>query len=118
MGHQFRKRPPACEPLRHQTGTGRETATAERVPDPRGDLLERFYEEDWRRNLQDAALQRVKEQVNPKQYQAFYLHAVKEMPMDEITRLLGVTRNQVYLAKLRITRLVAAEVKRLDREII
>ncbi|MSU63489.1 MAG: sigma-70 family RNA polymerase sigma factor [Pedosphaera sp.] len=118
INDQFRRRPKDCEPLHRDSGTGRQTSTAERIPDPRGNLLERLYEDDWKQNLRDAALQRVKERVKPKQYQAFYLHAVEAMPMDEITRLLGVTRNQVYLAKGRITRLVAAEAQRLDREIV
>ncbi len=118
INDQFNKRPKTCEPLHRDTGTGRQTSTAERVPDPRGNVLSQFYEEEWKQNLREAALQRVKERVNPKHYQAFYLHAVEAMPMDKITRLLGVTRNQVYLAKGRITRLVAAEVRRLDREIV
>ncbi len=116
--NQLRKRPKACEPLHGNGSTGRQTSTAERVPDPRGGVLDEQYEQAWKRNLQDAALQRVKAQVKPKQYQAFFLYVIKALPMKEITGLLGVTPNQVYLAKLRITRLVAQEAKRLEREIL
>jgi RNA polymerase sigma-70 factor (ECF subfamily) len=116
VADQFRKRPKTCD-LQQSRGTGsRSTPTADRVPDPHCDL-DKAYEDEWKRNLQEAALERVKNRVKPKQYQAFFLYAIKALPMQEITGLLGLNRNQVYLAKLRITRLVAREVKRLEREI-
>jgi len=113
---QFRKRPKLCEPLDRNGSTGRQTPTAEQVPDPH--VLEDLYEEEWKRNLLDEALKRVKSQVKPKQYQAFSLYVIKALPMKEITSLLGITPNQVSLAKLRITRLVVQEAKRLEREIL
>ncbi|MCI0539597.1 MAG: sigma-70 family RNA polymerase sigma factor [Verrucomicrobiales bacterium] len=116
--NQFRKRPKACESMHRDSGSGRLTPMAERVPDPRGCVLDEQYEEAWKRNLRDAALDRVKSQVKDRQYQAFFLHAVKGRPVKEITSLLGVTPNQVYLAKLRISRLIAREVKRLESEVL
>jgi RNA polymerase sigma-70 factor (ECF subfamily) len=118
VADQFRARQKACEPLHRASRSSRQTTVVERIPDPQGCTVEQIYEDAWRCNLQDAALEKIRLQVKPKQYQAFYLHAIKRVPVVEIARLLGITPNQVYLAKLRITRLAAQEVRRLERELV
>jgi RNA polymerase sigma-70 factor (ECF subfamily) len=118
IADQFRARQKACESMHSFTRSSRQTTVLERIPDPQGCVVERLCEDAWKRNLQEVALERVRAKVKPKQYQAFYLHAVKNVPVEEITRLLGFTANQVYLAKLRITRLAAQEVRRLERDLV
>ncbi len=118
IADQFRHRAKSCEPAETADGTNRQTALTERIPDPQSLNLDEAYEEAWKRNLQEAALARVKAKVNPKQYQAFNLYVIKGVPVADITRLLGMSRNQVYLAKLRLTRLAADEAKRLERELV
>lgn len=115
---QFRARLQAGPGVDGKKRLTRQTSAAERVPDPHGAMVDELYEDEWKRNLQEAALARVKAKVKPKQYQAFSMFAMKDVPMKEITRVLGMNRNQVYLAKLRITRLAAAEVKRLEKQIV
>src|ERR1043166_3264127 len=47
-----------------------------------------MWDEEWQKNLVDAALEKVKRKVPARQYQIFYLHSVKNMPAADIARLL------------------------------
>ena len=86
----------------------------EHLPDPALSEFETIWNEEWERNLTDAALARVKQQVNPKQFQIFNFYVLKQWPVHEVTKTLGVTTAQVYLAKHRISALVTKELKRLQ----
>jgi RNA polymerase sigma-70 factor (ECF subfamily) len=97
---------------RHSADTA-STDTLGRVPDPVGLRLEALWNEEWEKNLIDAALERVKSVVNAKQYQIFYLHVIKKSPVQKVARTLGVNAAQVYLAKHRVGNLVKKEVERL-----
>ena len=90
----------------------------ERIPDPAGVDLEAIWDEEWERNLTDAALARVKQQVNPRQFQMFNFYVLKQWPVKEVAKTLGVTVAQVYLAKHRISASVKKEVKRLQNGLI
>ena len=90
----------------------------ERVPDPAGVDLEAIWDEEWEKSLADAALTRVKQQVNPKQFQIFNFYVLKQWPVKEVAKTLGVTVAQIYLAKHRISALVKKEVKRLQNGLI
>jgi RNA polymerase sigma-70 factor (ECF subfamily) len=68
--------------------------------------------------LTDAALARVKQQVNPKQFQMFNFYVLKQWPVKEVAKTLGVTVAQVYLAKHRISALAKKEVNRLQNGLI
>ncbi|MHC1764693.1 MAG: RNA polymerase sigma factor [Verrucomicrobiia bacterium] len=112
---QFRKRHPRAECLTFgQEGSSR-TPLVERMPAP-SDGLKEIWDEEWPRNLSDAALQRVKERVAARQYQLFDLYAVKGRPAREVARLLRVNVAQVYLAKYRVTALVKKEIRNLETE--
>jgi len=50
---------------------------------------------EWRMNLVDAAIERVKNQVAPKQFQIFHLSVLKDLPVREVTKLLKVKAAQV-----------------------
>ncbi len=90
----------------------------ERLPDPSACVLESIWEEEWNRNLADAALERVKQKANPKHYQLFDLFVRKNWSVGEITRTMEVTEHQVYTAKSRISALLQKEVRRLESAII
>ena len=96
----------------------RRTATVERVPDPNSDELERHWDQDWQRNLLEAAIVRVKKKVNAKQYQMFNLYVTMEWPMNQVKKTLGVSAAQVYMAKMRIGRLIKSEVRTLEKKMI
>ncbi len=71
--------------------------------------LEALWEIEWQRQMLEMAAARVAAKVNAKQYQIFYLHVLKEMPVKEVMLRLDVSRAQVYLAKLRVGRLFRKE---------
>jgi RNA polymerase sigma-70 factor (ECF subfamily) len=105
---QLRKRPRIEDARTHRAGTPssddtRSTATEDRLPDPRGSILDVLWEEEWQRNLVDAALEKLKRQVKAKQFQIFYLHVIRELPPTKVARALGVNVGQVYLAKHRLS---------------
>ena len=118
---QFRKRRP--ESVADETGglkSGEaeetsETSVLKRIADPASLDLEAVWEQDWERNLMDVALERVKNQVSPKQFQMFDLHVVKEWPGRKVAATLHTTLAQVYYAKYKITALIRKEVRNLER---
>ena len=87
--------PGAANMLALLTDDTQRTATVERVADPKPFDLEAAWDAEWDRNLWDAALARVKLKVRPKQFQMFDLYVVKEWPVKEVARALGVSRTHV-----------------------
>lgn len=114
IADQFRKRAPWDHAAPNAGEDSSRTSTANRIPMPEPDL-EPVWDEEWRKNLVDVAMQRVKARVTPRQYQMFDLYAVKEWPVSEVTRSLNVNAAQVYLAKHRVARLVREELRRLEK---
>ena len=107
---QLRKRQREINQRKPGTSTATKTATVERVADPVGLKLEATWNEEWEQNLMEAALERVKRKVDPKQYQVFDLCVVKEWPVARVARALKVNRGRVYLAKHRINNLIKQEI--------
>src|SRR2546422_1230950 len=55
IANQLRKRQPGIERQEHQPHTSTRTATVERVADPASLRLEAAWDEEWERNLMEAA---------------------------------------------------------------
>ena len=109
-------RRPQLDPLtrfRTPEETSCTPATA-RIADPAGEQITEIWEEEWTRNLADAALERARRKVGAKQYQMFDLYVLKEWPVREVAKTLHVNVAQVYLAKHRITLLARRERQRLE----
>jgi len=100
---------PACD------DTSR-TDLIDRVPDPASLDLDTVWEEEWQKNLLDAAIERVKRQATPKQFQIFDLSVLRGLPMRDVTKVLKVNAAQIYLARHRVGALVKKEVKRLEAQ--
>jgi len=92
-----------------------DTATVERIPDPAGFDLESIWDEEWEKNLLAAALERVKRQVDPEQFQIFDLYCLEQWPARNVAATLGIGVGRVYLARHRIGRLLKKEVSKLER---
>jgi RNA polymerase sigma factor (sigma-70 family) len=90
----------------------------EQLADPAGVDIEAIWNEEWETQIADAALARVKEQVNPKHFQMFNFYVLKQWPVADVAKTLGVSVARVYLAKHRISSLVQKEVKRLQNGLI
>jgi RNA polymerase sigma factor (sigma-70 family) len=95
--------PPADPP----TGTGEL-----QIPDPMAQrAFEELWDEEWEKNLVDAAMELAKRTVKPEHYQIFYLHRVKGVPAREISRLMGVSTAKVYVVRHRVERVVKRQAR-------
>jgi RNA polymerase sigma factor (sigma-70 family) len=94
------------------------TDTVLRLPDPATLNMDAVWEEEWQKNLYDAALRRVKEKASARQYQLFDLYVVKAWPVEEVMEALEVTADQVYQAKRRVSKLIRREVHDLETRMI
>jgi len=113
---QLRKRKPDGAFKRRKAETLARTSTIDRVADPGGMDLERVWDEEWEHYIYEAAIERVKKQVSPEQFQIFALRVFKEWPVMKIARELEVSVGQVYLAKHRISALIRKQVKELEKK--
>ena len=113
---QLRKRPTGAAPMAHRPGEATRTSTIERIPDEASRNLEAHWDAEWENNLMAAALEAVKRQVKPKQFQIFDLCALQGWPTQDIVRLLKVSAAQIYLAKHRVGALLKKELRRLAKE--
>lgn len=112
---QFRKRRPDFAARGHRSKSSTDTSTEERIPDPTQPFVEALWDDEWQKNLVDAAMDRVKRRVRPEHYQIFYLTAVKELGAAQVARTLGVSAGQVYLVKHRVAALVKKEIQQLEK---
>ena len=62
-------------------------------------------------------MERVKTQVDSKQWQIFDLYALKEWSVKDVAKALGVSVGRVYLTKHRISALLKKEMKRLEAKL-
>ncbi|MGI8437557.1 MAG: sigma-70 family RNA polymerase sigma factor, partial [Chthoniobacterales bacterium] len=115
IADQFRKRKPdQARKFSRDDGEAR-TATIERVADPAGLELDQIWDEEWRKNRMQAAVARVKRQVDPKQYQIFDCYVFKEWPAQKVASELRVSVARVYLAKHRLAALLKKELRAAER---
>lgn len=111
---QFRRRQSAFHQRPNGDHDSRRTPTLERIPDPAaGVQQDAAWDEEWERNLVDAAMERVKLRVKPEHYQIFYLSAVKGLKTGEVARMLQVNIGLVYLVRHRLSKDVKREIERL-----
>ena len=115
VDHFRRRTDPKLRAAPQPDDTGR-TDTVDRVPDPASLELDSVWEEEWRKNLLDAAIERVKQRVTPKQFQIFDLSVLRHLSVGEVTKLLKVNSAQVYLARHRVGALIKLEAKRLKAQ--
>src|SRR5439155_5445161 len=113
IGDQFRKRQRDIQPARWKDDTATGTDTIERIRDPAGEKLETIWDSEWERNLMDAAIERVKQKVDAKQFQIFDLYVLKKWPVAKVAGMLKINVCRVYLAKHRVGTLIKREISTL-----
>ncbi len=114
INDQFRKRKKDTAMVGGDWEDDRKTAVIDRFEDPKGDLLSRLWDVEWKKNVADAALARVKAQVSPKQYQIFDYYVVKQWDAKKVQDHLNVSMAQVYLAKHRVGAVLKRELAKLE----
>ena len=85
--------------------------------DPEGPEIEKIWDEEWNRNLIQAALGRTKKLSSPKQFQIFKCHYIDEWTVRETCRTLGVNAAQVYMAKQRVGKIFREAVETLQEQV-
>ncbi|OYV07003.1 MAG: RNA polymerase subunit sigma [Verrucomicrobiales bacterium VVV1] len=116
INDQFRKRKKDTAMAGGEWDDDRKTAVIDRFEDPKGDLLGRLWDVEWKKNVADAALARVKAQVSPKQYQIFHYYVIKQWDATKVQEHLNVSMAQVYLAKHRVGTVLKKELARLEED--
>lgn len=116
INDQFRKRKKDTAMMGGDWDNDRKTAVIDRVEDPDGDILSRLWNVEWKKNIADAALAKVKAQVSPKQYQIFDCYVVKQWEAKQVQRKLNVSMAQVYLAKHRVGAVLKKELAKLEQD--
>lgn len=107
---QFRNREPVPRSSAKSGERPPETTALESLPNPAGDQLEALWNEEWEKNLLEAALTRVKLKVDASQFQAFDLYVFKKWPVAEVARTLKISPARIYLVKHRINKLIKNEI--------
>lgn len=87
----------------------------ESLPDT-AETFETIWDEEWKNNLMQAALARVKTRVSPKQYQIFDYNVLRGMSPSEVHKKLNVSIAQVYLAKHRVGGVLKKELEFLKEQ--
>ncbi len=80
--------------------------------------LDKLWEEEWEKNLLEAAVAKARRRLDPKQYQIFDLYVNKEWEAQRIAKTFSIPIGQVYLAKHRVTEMIKQEAERLKKEMI
>ncbi len=116
INDQFRKRKKDTAMAGGEWDADRKTSAIDHVEDPAGEVLPRLWDVEWKKNLADAALARVKAQVSPKQYQIFDCYVIKQWDARKVQDKLNVSMAQVYLAKHRVGVVLKRELAKLEEE--
>jgi RNA polymerase sigma factor (sigma-70 family) len=94
------------------------TTTLDGVIDPASEALQQIWDVEWEKNLLDAAITRVKRRLDPQKYQIFDFYVNKEWSPEKVAAAFGISVDQVYLAKHRVTEMIKEEIKRLDMKML
>jgi RNA polymerase sigma-70 factor (ECF subfamily) len=113
--HLRRRRLPMAEHVGAAEDDTCRTPIIERIPAPQADMVDQVWEEEWAKNLADAAIDRVRQRVGAKQFQMFDLYVLKGWPVGEVARSVKANIAQVYLAKHRVTSLIKQETAKLRK---
>jgi RNA polymerase sigma-70 factor (ECF subfamily) len=100
---------------KHDAAADPRTSTIERVPD--GAESEADWDKEWQRHLLDAACERISRKVKARHYQVFDLYYRKQWPVLRVARELRTNPAAIYVIGHRLTKLLKAEVARLQQQL-
>jgi RNA polymerase sigma factor (sigma-70 family) len=116
ISNHFRARKQA--PVSDNGDSNSGTAFLDRIPAPSSEQVQEIWDEEWTKNLADAAIERVKRRIKAKLFQTFDLYVLKEWPVQEVARVMGIHAAQVYIAKYRVTAMIRREVQQLEAQAV
>lgn len=80
--------------------------------------LEKLWDEEWKNHLLEAATNKARRRLDPRQYQIFDCLVNRGWPTEKVSKSLGVSLSLVYVAKHRVTEAIRTEFDRLQKEVI
>ena len=89
---------------------------AEAITDQNAGAIEAAWNEEWEKSTFEAALARVRAEINPRHFQVFDYCVLKEWPASKVAATLGLNAAQVYLAKHRAAQAMKRAVRRINDE--
>jgi RNA polymerase sigma-70 factor (ECF subfamily) len=116
ISDQFRKRLPQGASLQDNDSTAQNDSSHVLAANDTTSDLEKIWDDEWEKNLLEVALGKARRNLDPRQYQIFDFYVNKGWKAEQVAKTLGLTVNQVYLAKNRVTELITREVERLKKE--
>ncbi|HMJ89032.1 MAG TPA: sigma-70 family RNA polymerase sigma factor [Candidatus Acidoferrum sp.] len=106
---------PISEAASGQAGHGLEKIASPALPPDAA--IEAAWEQEWRENIFQGALARVRARANPKSYQVFDYAVLQNLPAAEVGRMLGLNAAQVYLARHRMSAAVKRAAAAIETEL-
>jgi len=89
------------------------TPTIERIRDNQS--WDEIWDGEWRSNLFQAAMERLKENADARQFQIFDCYLIKGWPAQKVAKQFSISRGQVYLFRFRVGALLKKEIERLEK---
>lgn len=74
------------------------------------------WDMDWERNLINAAVERVKNDVSPQVFQIFAFCVLQQKGVAKTAEVLGISKARVYLARHRVSHRIAKEIAHLKKQ--
>ena len=116
IADRFRRREPFYEEVRPNERDSDQTSAFERIPDPAGNPLEAWWDQEWEKTLTKAALDRTKRLVEAKQYQVFELYTIREWPVRKIAEVMRINQILVRVTTHRVSRVLKKQYKELQKK--
>jgi RNA polymerase sigma factor (sigma-70 family) len=113
---QFRKRQPGANRKPVPRNSTSRISTIQRLVDPNALDWDAVWEADWKQHLLAKAIKNIQRRVDPQRYQIFDFYVNKEWPPEKVAERFGVSVNQVYQIKHRVTDTVREEMQRIENE--
>lgn len=114
---QFRKRLPVAPHGQESPDATASTSTIDRVADPNEADLAGLCDAEWGAWLVKQAMEELRFEVKPDQFQIFHLLTVEQKSVPEVVRMVGRSRAQIYVVKFRVGTVLKRIVRRLREEL-
>lgn len=111
---QIRKRHPREDSIEGRPGESGGSGVAEYLARAEADRAAELWEDEWRKDVLERALARVRGKVDEKQFQIFDLYALQHWPAHRVARDFRVSLAWVYVIKHRISSLVRKEIQHME----
>ena len=78
--------------------------------------LETSWNENWRRHVLNQALSELRQKVQPSTYSAFDLYALQNRPVKEVSKVLNLSVDSVYVAKNRCVAALKQIIAKIEKD--